>query len=137
VIRRIARQTMAIRVAAGAPCFLDQLAQRDRRAAGLRGEPIPVPWQQRDFTGDDAQFRPPTSARCCRIWRLRRVGRLRQPGDDVGIAAAQVEVDGAAGCVVENQDRSRGPVSKFLDRQRHHAQRPSREAVLALEGGEV
>ena len=37
---------------------IDQFLQRRRSAARLRGEPFPVPRQQRDFARDNAELRP-------------------------------------------------------------------------------
>jgi hypothetical protein len=47
--------------AAGAPRVLDQLAQRHRRAARLRGQPVPVT-QQRDLARHHAELRPAAAA---------------------------------------------------------------------------
>jgi hypothetical protein len=36
--------------------FLNELTKSDRGASGLAIKPVPMPWQQRDFTGHNTEF---------------------------------------------------------------------------------
>ena len=53
----------AILAAGIAPRRLDEFAQRDRGAAGLVGQPVPVTRQQGDFARDHPQLWPPRTTR--------------------------------------------------------------------------
>jgi hypothetical protein len=81
----------AVAIAARAPRFVNQPAQRDRRAPGLEIQPVPMARQERDLFRDDTQARASPAARLNR-------GRF---GSARSIA---VEVDLRASGVVENQD---------------------------------
>ena len=146
MIGGVARGAGAIRVAVGAARFVDELSQRHRRAAGLRAEPFPVPRQQRHLARDDAEFRPPASARLRRRglvgcgFRIR--GRLRQPRQDFALGAAKIEIDRAAGGVAENHDRRRRrPSGRIHDRKRDLGERArppgSRWPMKAVKLGRV
>src|SRR5438128_2689498 len=76
-----ARTAHAVRAAAGAARLLDQLAQRDRSAAGLTCEPVPMARQQRDLARDDAKLRTAGAARGFGFlrWRGAQLRALREP----------------------------------------------------------
>ena len=115
----------AIAVAIGAAGLLDELAQRDRGAAGLSGEPFPMPWQQRHLARDHAELRPAAAARLVRCCFSRHRGRDRgEPRQHLGIAAAQVEVDRPARAVAEDRDRAGGRSRRTLDRERNFRNGP-------------
>jgi hypothetical protein len=80
-----------------------QLAQRDRSAAGLRIEPVPVTRQQGDLARDDAQPRSASPGRS--VFRLLRCGDLPlRARRDFLWRAAQIQVDGSAGLILEDRD---------------------------------
>src|SRR3954471_6926975 len=88
------RMPDAVLVLAGAPRLIDQLAQRDRCAAGLPRQPFPVARKQRELARDHAQVRPPRSAGRCANGlgsRKRHFSRLRQPPQDVLDGAAEIK----------------------------------------------
>jgi hypothetical protein len=69
--------------------------------------------------------------RCPRLGWRRCVARA-----DVVRRAAQVEIDRAAGRIVEDRDRAaRSVVGRAPDRQRDRLQRPGREAPMTVERG--
>src|ERR1700722_450528 len=74
--------------------FFDELAQGDRGAARLAGEPGPVAGQERDLAGNDAQFRP-TGATPRSLARARGAQREFGAFLDVGEAAAKIDLDRA------------------------------------------
>ena len=62
-IRRLLRQPPPVRARMAHAGGVHQLAQRDRSAARLRGEPVPMPRQERDLARHHAQLRPSRPAR--------------------------------------------------------------------------
>src|SRR5579872_811559 len=137
VIGRVARCSLPVAVAIGAPRLVDQFSQRDRRAAGPGVEPFPMPRQQRHLARDHAQFRTAAAARLARL-RFRLDGRWRrlgEPGDDFLVRSAQVEIERAAGRIAENDDRRSlaGPLHRECDL----GEGPRDEAPLALKGRET
>jgi hypothetical protein len=80
-----------------------QFAQRDRSAAGLQIQPIPMTGQKRDLFWDHAQPRPPAPVRLDTL----SVGNLIWFSADI-----KGEVDLPARCIVENQDRALRPVAQ-------------------------
>ncbi|RZJ38588.1 MAG: response regulator, partial [Brevundimonas sp.] len=105
---------------------LDQLAQGDRRAAGLGGQPVPVARQQGHLARDDAQLRTPRPP-------LLRLRRGRQPGEGVGGLAAQVQVDCPAVGGVEDQHRLPRP-GRQMDRGKDVARGTTRDEPVSGEG---
>src|SRR5260370_22944120 len=63
MIGRLSCGAPAIAITARPTRLLNQPAQCHRGPAGLWPEPFPVPWQRRDFAGDDAKFGPPATTR--------------------------------------------------------------------------
>lgn len=98
-----------------------QPSQGGRCATRLSGQPVPVPRQQCHLARDDSQFWSPPAPwfeplvlrRFSRLIRTgavapsMRLRRLGQSLDDVGLGPAQVQIDDAAGRIVENEDRVR------------------------------
>src|SRR5690606_21606015 len=74
--------------------LLDESAQGRRRASRLVGQPVPVPREQRDLAGDDAQLGPAGPA---------RLGSGQVALEDLLEGPAQLEVHLPAGGVVEDQ----------------------------------
>src|SRR6516225_8228783 len=133
VIGRISCQAFAVPVSTCAPRFLDELAERNGSAAGLRVEPFPVAWQQRYFARHHAELRPATAARLA--WPFGplacRRRDLRQSLQHLAFAAAQVEVDRASRAVAEDQDRLACTRILALDRQRYLRNRTGGQTTLA------
>src|SRR5690242_8865913 len=57
------RATQFVAILGALPRLVDELPQGHRRAARLRREPLPVPRQQGDLPGDDAELRTSGTAR--------------------------------------------------------------------------
>jgi hypothetical protein len=111
--------------------LLDQFSQCDGSSAGLGAEPFPVPRQEGDLAGDDAELWPSRASRRGR--RLRCVGLLIAGRDFFG-GSTQIQFDLLAGRVIENQDRLITPgVDDSSGCQRDFRRLAASDEVVALE----
>ena len=138
-IGRFLPGAQACRPAPRAARFIDKPAQRDRGAAGLRVEPVPVAGKKRHFARDHPELRPAGTAPGVgggAVILVRRMGkrRSRQARADLLFRAAKVEVDLLAGAAVEHQDGLAAGVGAPAHRERHIGKRAGCDALAAFEG---
>ena len=130
----VLRCANAVLADVGAHGMLDELAQRDRRAAGLARQPVPMTRQQRHLVRDNAEFRAAgTARRVAGGWS--RSARCRVPRQARRSGFAQIDLDRLAGRGIEDEN---GLVlvalGGFLRRQRHAGEVARGDADVALEG---
>ncbi|MNR19640.1 hypothetical protein D3C85_1364450 [compost metagenome] len=131
----LAPRILRLVVAAG---LFNQLAQRDRGAAGLRAQPLPMAGQQGHLARHHAQLGPAAPARGGVRFLAGGGGgvRRRMPREDLRVVAAQVQIHLLARRILEGQDcvvATHG--HGLLDGQRHVGQPAGGKDAVAFERG--
>ena len=124
-----------IGAAARAARVVDQLAQGDRCAARLGIEPVPVAREERDLTRNDAELRTSGAAtngvRGFFVLCARRRGGVARA--DFLVRASEIQLDLAAGVVVEHKDWMT-PADALAHGERHVSDGAGGKAFAAFEG---
>src|SRR5262249_7105844 len=138
-VRRLLSMPEPISSFLRAPGLFHEFSKRDGCTAGLTVQPLPVPWKQRHFAGNDAQLRPPRPTRrdgvswCRSLLHSPSRRRFSEPFEHLFRRAAKVEFDLLARLVVEDQDRcSFAAVEHLLRLQRDLPELARRDALKAL-----